>query len=191
MVSDIIRISSRDDRPDRVLDQVERVADFQRLPAKEALQLRLLAEEMTSMMRAIVGEVEGEFWIESFGKRYELHLRVDTGLDLLQREQLLSASTSGKNEAERGFMGKLRAFFAPTECAPLFFDLGPDANYANMTWSMRAYEQQVRQMVSQNRSGAAEAWDELEKSVVTHVADDVKVSIRSSVTEMIISKSFA
>ena len=33
-----------------------------------------------------------------------------------------------------------------------------------------------------------EAWDELEKSVVSHVADEVKVSIRSGTVEMIIYK---
>ena len=38
---------------------------------------------------------------------------------------------------------------------------------------------------------ARQAWDELEKSVVAHVADDVKVSIRGSVVEMTIFKKFA
>jgi ABC-type amino acid transport substrate-binding protein len=35
---------------------------------------------------------------------------------------------------------------------------------------------------------AADAWDELEKSVVSHVADDVKISIKGFQTEMTISK---
>jgi len=35
---------------------------------------------------------------------------------------------------------------------------------------------------------AKEAWDELEKSVVTHVADDIRVSIRNGNVEMVILK---
>ena len=38
---------------------------------------------------------------------------------------------------------------------------------------------------------AAEAWDELEKSVVSHVADDVKISIEGWQTEMVIVKKLA
>ena len=45
--------------------------------------------------------------------------------------------------------------------------------------------------LEQKRKGAAEAWDELEKSVVAHVADDVKVSIHGRTVEMVIIKALA
>ena len=40
-------------------------------------------------------------------------------------------------------------------------------------------------------AAAKDAWDELEKSVVKHVADDIKVSIRGREAEMIIMKKLA
>ena len=184
MKSDVIKVSSREDRTDLVLDQAARVAFVQKLSHKSALHLRLLSEEMMCMMRAIAGDVDGEFWIENKGPVYELHLRCNTFMDDYKRRQLLSASSSGKNEAERGFMGKLRAFFEPAEGAPLLFDLNPDGTYSDMTWSMRSYQQMLRQYVDQNREGAEEAWDELEKSVVSHLADDVRVGIRGNQVEM-------
>ena len=45
--------------------------------------------------------------------------------------------------------------------------------------------------VKQGDAAAKDAWDELEQSVVKHVADDVKVSIRNGLAEMIILKKLA
>ena len=57
-------------------------------------------------------------------------------------------------------------------------------------WSMRRYENVVSSKLGQDEA-AREAWDELEKSVVKNVADDVKVSIRGGFVEMIIIKKMA
>ena len=189
MKSDVIKVSSREDRTDLVLDQAARIAFVQQLSHKSALHLRLLSEEMMCMMRAIAGDVDGEFWIENKGPGYELHLRCNTFMDDRKRQMLLSASSSGKNEAERGFMGKLRAFFEPAEGLPLLYDFNPDGTYSDMAWSMRSYQQLLRQYVDQNREGAGEAWDELEKSVVSHLADDVRVGIRGNQVEMTVFRN--
>ena len=74
MKSDVINVSSKADQIEKVLSQAERVAVYQQLSPKAALRLRLLAEEMMSLVRAISGEVEGKFWIENEGSEYELHL---------------------------------------------------------------------------------------------------------------------
>ena len=189
MKSDVIKVSSREDRTDLVLDQAARMASIQKLSEKSALYLRLLSEEMMCMMRAIAGDVDGEFWIENKGPSYELHLRCNIFMDDRRRQMLLSASSSGKNEAERGFMGKLRAFFEPTEDLPLLSYFNADGTYSDMVWSMRSYQKMLRQCVDQNREGAEEAWDELEKSVVSHLADDVRVGIRGSEAEMTVFRN--
>ena len=191
MKSDVIVFSGSGDRTEAVLDQAERVATYRKLSGKGALHLRLLAEEMMSMMRAVTGEVYGEFWIENAGEDYELHLHTVTAMDYEKREQLLSASTSGVNEANRGLMGKIRAFFEPLEGVPMYLDLTPSGAGSEMVWSMCAYQQQLRQNVSRNVQGSAEAWDELEKSVIAHVADEVKVSIRGRDVEMIVYKKLS
>ena len=81
-------------------------------------------------------------------------------------------------------MGKLRAFFEPTEDLPLLSSFNADGTYSEVVWSMRSYQQMLRQRVEQNREGAEEAWDELEKSVVSHLADEVRVGIRGNEVEM-------
>jgi len=191
MKSDVISVSSKGtDHTAEVLSQAERVAAYQKLSPKNALHLRLLAEETMGMVRAITKDLQGEFWIENDGPLYELHLHAVTDMDIDKRERLIAASTSGKNEAERGLMGKIRAFFEPAEDVPLYlsFDPNPYGVYSDMVWTMCVYEQQLREQLKEDREGAAQAWDELEQSVIAHVADDVKVSIRGRDVEMIVFK---
>ena len=190
MKSDVIAVSSREDRTEQALDLAERVAAYHRLSHKGTLHLRLLTEEMMGLMRAVTGSLEGSFWIENSGKSYELHLRGNAVMDGKKREQLLSASTSGKNEAHRGLMGKLRAFFEPSDNAPVFYGAGMEGGeFSGAIWSLCAYQNQVRSDMDQNAPGAEDAWDELEKSVVAHLADDVKVSIFGGDVEMTIIKA--
>ncbi len=59
------------------------------------------------------------------------------------------------------------------------------------SWSMEDYREQLRQYQVLNERKNQEAWDELEKSVVGRVADDVKVSIRGGTVEMTIFKKMA
>jgi len=56
---------------------------------------------------------------------------------------------------------------------------------------MEDYREQLRQYRAQNAEGSQEAWDELEKSVVSRVADDVRVSIMGRTVEMTIVKEMA
>ena len=126
MKTDVIVVSSKGNQMETALSQVEKVAAYKGLPAKGALHLRLLTEEMMSMMRSITGETEGKFWIEDNDGVYELHLLCETRMTSGKREKLLSTSSTGKNESARGLMGKLRDFF----------DRGADEDIAPFTNSL-------------------------------------------------------
>ncbi len=198
MKTDVVTVSSRDSRMGAALSQVEKVAAYKGLTGKNVLHLRLLTEEMMGMMRSITGETEGKFWIEDEDNVYQLHLKVDTRMDSGKRDQLLAASSSGKNESAKGLMGRLRDLF----------DRGADEDVAGSTsamllpgfyehstaptldweWSMTRYHDALSTQINQNNASVREAWDELEKSVVAHVADDVKVYIRGRQVEMVIVK---
>ncbi len=194
MKTDVISISSEGNNMEAALAEVEKVSAYKELTPKKAMPLRLLTEEMMAMMRAITGNVNGEFWIEDQDGVYELHLRVISLIDEKRREQLLSASSSGKNEAERGFMGKIRSFFEPSNGAPMFSagfaGAAPTIN-SLYAWSMEDYRDQLRQQRELNQIDDSGEWDELEKSVVAKLADDVKISIRGRIVEMSIIKKIA
>ena len=200
MRTDEITVSSNGKRMETALAQVDKVAAYKGLSAKDALHLRLLTEEMMGLMRSVTGETEGTFWIEDEDGEYRLHLKVATLMDSEKREQLLSVSSSGKNESARGLMGRLRDFFdwgsdgdLLSGSSPLVL---PDMFEQSTTplldweWSMRTYETVLSSRLEQNDPAAIEAWDELEKSVVAKLADEVQVYLKGSVAELVIFKKF-
>lgn len=201
MKSDVITISSKGSQMETAFAQVDKVLAYKGLTGKNALHLRLLTEEMMGMMRSITGESKGQFWIEDDDGLYQLHLRVSTRMDSEKRDQLLSASFSGKNESAKGLMGRLRDFFdrgadediAAFSSPLLYTDMYDHSSTPTLDWewSMTKYEESLSYRVKENDSAAKEAWDELEKSVVAHVADDVKVSIKGHTVEMTILKKMA
>ena len=199
MKTAVITVSAKGKQMEKALDQVEKVAAYKGLSPKNTLHLRLLTEEMMGMMRSITGAPEGEFWIEDNDGEFALHLRVASRMNMEKRAQLLSVSASGKNEAARGLMGRIRDFFdwgCDEEYDGFSTAMLPDAfEYSSSPvldweWSMRRYENVVSSKMDQDNA-AREAWDELEKSVVKNVADDVKVFIRGGYVEMTILKKMA
>lgn len=202
MRTDVIEVTSTGTQMEIALSQVDKVAAYKGLTGKNALHLRLLAEEMLGMMRSITGETKGDFWIEDDEAGvYQLHLQVTTRMNSEKRDSLLAASSTGKNESAKGLMGRLRDFF----------DRGADEDIAaahssllmpgvleqsslptlDWEWSMTRYENALNAQMKNNDAAAREAWDELEKSVVAHVADDVRVAIRGRQVEMIMVKKMA
>ena len=63
----------------------------------------------------------------------------------------------------------------------------PSSASGDLSWSMEAYRERLMKRKDAS-SGAQEEWDELEKSVVSHIADNVTVSIRGYDVELVILK---
>jgi hypothetical protein len=183
------------------LKQADKVAAYKEMSPKNAVHLHLLTEEMMGLMRSITGDVTGKFWIEDENEEYQLHLQVEKWLTSETREKLLAASTTGKNSAAKGLMGRLRNFFEVGADEDVVAYTNPlvlpgmyetaAAPKMDWEWSMVQYEEALASTRQENRETVQEARDELEKSVVAHVADDVKVSIKGRIVEMIIYKKMA
>ncbi len=205
MISDTITIEAGGRGIDGALVQSEKTARYNGLSHKQQLRLRLLAEEMTGMLRGIVGDMTASFWIETNSRMFELHLTTMTMMDSTKRRKLLSTSTSGKNEAAKGFMGKLwdifmkmdepedmhypKTFvsgFVHSDSGAFDAPIGVDMQTLIVGWSLNNYKGTVREDISHNR----EEWDELEKSIVAKLADEVRISIDGNIVEMVIFKSF-
>ena len=198
MRSDVIEVSSKGAKMEAALVQADKVAVYKEMSPKNDMHLHLLTEEMMGLMRSITGDVTGKFWIEDEDEVYELHLQVEKWLTSETREKLLAASTTGKNSAAKGLMGRLRNFFevgADEDVAAYTNPLVLPGMYETASapkmdweWSMVQYEEALASSRPGSGENVQEARDELEKSVVALVADDVKVSIKGRVVEMIIIK---
>lgn len=194
--TDVISVSNNGAGFDEALEETEFFAECRHFGDRESLRLRLLAEEMMGMVKAIVGDVSARFWIEGRDMNVQLMLEADTRVDSGQREQILAVSSSGKNYARRTFMGKLAGLFescmtrngetagAVSEQADA--DMTPGSGYDKM-WSLGS----VRGDNGQSGDGSDRTqWDELEKSIVANLADEVIVGVKSNKVQMIIKKNF-
>ena len=194
---------------DIVLAEVEKVGAYNGLESKKALKLRLLAEELCGMLPGLTRNFSGNFWAENDGDSYELHVELkaeDMSLDT--RDELISISKSGKNEAAKGIMGKIRAVaetmllaaFDPALQAQIPTDTFYDFHGFNMgfgymapsiaaetgyaySWSLLNY----KTAVSEN---AEDAYAELERSIVAKLADDIMVGVRGKNVEIVVKKAF-
>lgn len=193
MRSDVIRVSASGAGMNEALAQAEAVAVYKGLSDKETLRLRLMAEEMMGMLRGLTGEVEAEFYIEDEDRDFRLHLSTVTVMTGEKRRKLMECATSGKNSAAVGIMGKIRSLFdvlleADSEPASLLaFNMMVneiDRFGVSATWSLMDY----RQIVGERRD--AEEWDELERSIVANIADEIKVFINGGKVELVIFKKF-
>ena len=210
MKTDVVRVKTTGEGVDAALQAASAAAVYRGLDKKASLHLRLLAQEMLGMARQITGVNDADFWLESEGMSFELHLEVHPFLTGDMRRRLLDASSSGKNAAASGFMGKLRDIIDRALAAdelggqPDYYFQGlmgatdmemadplmSSATASIASWSMRNYRTAVGQETGSSRK-AREEWDELEKSIVANIADEVKISIIGSQVEMIVYKDFA
>ena len=197
MKSDVISIDTYGTGFESALLQADLVASYKQLSPAGSLHLRLLTEELMALMRSITGKKEASFWIEDQDGVFRLHLSTETPLDPDKRAELLAASTSGKNEASKGLLGKIRSLFdfaAETDCLvglpPMMLDgmTSPEDSMGAMEWSLELYRSQLETRYSDGGEEAREAKDELEKSVIANVADEVKVSIKGWHVEMTVFK---
>ena len=206
MISDRIKVETEDRNIDVILDLTDRFAIANGLDKKQALHLRLLAEEIVGLIGGLTTEFTGEFWIENSDNLYSICVEAETLVNKKTRDELIAMSTSGKNTKAKGVMGKIRSIFEGfmltydendqrnmmmSEAVPYsvggMVDLGAYRSMEMEVWSLRAFQSNV-EGVKEEEEQAVEVWDELEKSVVANIADDVEVGIRGSKVSVIIRK---
>ena len=147
------------------------------------------------MLPSIVSNFSGEFWIENQNNDYELcvSMLVDD-IDIITRERLIKVSKSNKNASVVGITGKIRAVFdymAMGGDDPLISPAGQYGFSSNIDfsqiWSLKQYCESVQ---NGTEKGSAE-WDELERSIIVKIADDVIVGVKGKKVNIIIKKQFA
>lgn len=204
MISEKIIISNNGTGMNEALDLTDSTAKNLGLERKESFHLRLLAEEMMSMVRAIAGDFTAEFWLENEGLDCKLHIFAKSEIDYKKRKEILSVSTSGKNAARRGIMEKIReiveaglygmdeSFNLQAEYGTGIFAYGMmDSIDTGMSalmysWSMQKYKSELADV----KKDEPDAWDELEKSIIANIADEVQAGVSKDKVELVIHKNF-
>ncbi len=176
-------------------------------PLRSVLHIKLLTEEMLGMVKAITRDFEALFWIEGDASECDIRLRAKVEMDPVKRRGLMSISTSGKNIFAKGIMGKIRELVEigmenyddvgklqkRYGVAPVSYGMmGVNSemmSQAVVSWSLKQYRDNVSDSRDENEVNEV-AWDELEKSIIANIADDVQVGIMKDKVELIITKRF-
>ena len=207
MKSEVFMINSEAGRMAAARYATEEFSHALGLSKHDALRLDLLTEETLGMVKALVDDFYCQLWFEAEGKRCELHLQATADMNANRREELLSVSSSGRNAAAKGFMAMLKDVIsgAVHSFGASMNEYGREAarygmvNPADISgfavdamvpiWTLQTYRTDLdEQRLSDEAAG--DARDELEKSIVGKLADDVIVGVKGDRIEMVIVKDF-
>lgn len=215
MSEEKIYVNGAEDKRNLAIESARKYAAEKGFNEAESRRLQLLTEELIGMLGGITSdEYTAMFWIDGEGRQCSLHLLGKTEMTATKREELLAAASSGRNSEAVGIMGKIREMVTSVilnwnESMKLqdeygvipamdFYTCGVDMTVPAgdmMTWTLSNYRDAMADRyedevwVSQNDE-KKEAWDELERSVIANLADDVKVGIRKDTVEITVIKAF-
>ncbi len=178
MISDLIRIKTEGEGQEEALREAEQVAAWCGLSERDTLHSRLIAEEMMGLIRTVAGAVDAEFHLEAEGKRIDFILTTAILMNQATRDELLSTSTSHKNESAASFLGHLRDFF---ERAML-------SGAGSYVFAENMNEIPVASLPKDYVFDPE--WDHYERSILKNLSDYIRIGIRGSRVEMDIFKDF-
>lgn len=199
MKSNVCKIENGTKDLEAILNESERVAEYNGLSHKQGLQLRLLCEEIDGMLPNIIDDFEGKLWIEFENKVCKVNISIQIPeFNVTKKDELIGIAKNKKNAAAVGLAGKIRNaienFFLNDEAmsavelssGQFYFNAGYGEyiDYSYL-WTLEQYRNTVK------NDAQTENWDELEKSVIASVADDVIVGIKGKQADIIIVKNFA
>ena len=199
MRSNVCRIENGTHDLNAIVAESEKVAVYNGLNKKQTLQMRLLCEEIDGMLPWIVEDFSGDLWIEFENDVCKVNVSLKLAeLTVDKKEKLIDIAKNKKNAEAVGIVGKIRSgiedFLLDDGMLPHFqslsnpfqlatgYNSGVDYSYV---WTLEQYRNSVKQ------EDQEAAWDELEKSVIASVADDVIVGVKGKQVDIVVVKSFA
>ena len=195
MQSNVCRIEKGTKDLAEILRESEKVAVYNELNHKQTLQLRLLCEEVDGMLPEILGDFEGNIWIEFVKGVCKVNVSVSfEEFSVEKKKELIGISKNNKNAAAKGIAGKIRSvvenFLLDEDvqkslAMPINVYYLP-ANHIDYSylWSLGQYKDSVK-------PEETEQWDALEKAMIAAVADDVIVGVKGKQADIVIVKNFA
>lgn len=197
MKSNVCKIDNGTKDLEAIFKESEKVAVYNDLDQKQTLHLRLLCEEIDGMLPNIIDDFQGDLWFEFENGVCKVNVSFQLAeISTAKKEALVNIAKSKNNAAEAGVVGKIRSLIED-----LFFDkenvramalssgqfnlstgLSGGADFSYL-WSLEQYKN--------NAKTEQEEWDELEKSLLSSIADDVIVSVKGKTVDLVVVKKFA
>lgn len=208
MVSDKFMVNSDAGRMAAAQYAADNYAWHAGLDKRDTLRLNLLVEETLGMVKAMVKDFYGQLWFSGDGSVCEIHLEATANVDSDRKQELLSVSSSGRNAAAKGFMGMLgdvisgalhnighavdTAYGESAMSGNLIAPAGvgnPNLYALTPVWTLDQYRANVEKG-SLEGNALEQAKQDLEKSIVANLADNIVVGVKGDRIELVITKRF-
>ena len=197
MKSDVCKIENGTLDLGLILKESEKVAVYNKLNEKQTNQLRLICEELDGMLPNIINDFSGDFWIdfeEGVCKANAEITIADFSADA--KSELIKVSKNNKNAFATGLVGKIRSIIED-----LFLDSKTYKSYdmsmlfsSAIEYSVGLEESAYRWSLNKYRKAISEEnapeWDELEKSIIASLADDIIIGVKGKKASIVVVKKF-
>ena len=171
--------------------QIELMGNFS---PKNSSCIRLLTEEVYSMFYELLEEEKLNFSLEKEIDKFIITVQTSAWTNEETKEQFLKMSSSGKNDAYKGIKGFFKSIIdslilgasvAVDGCSRAEYGINDyECDFSKMhRWQLSEYIE--RTTIEKVKA----KWDEFEKSIIMNFADDISISIRDDVIEMVIVKN--
>lgn len=189
MVSDKFII--RQGEADKTLDKIERIASCYDFKSKEVLQIRLLAEEIISVISPTLSLSPGRSWISTDEKTFSVTIDCDAGvngLDESTKKTLLKLSRSENSKGIFGMIGKVFEFLSVPDVDynavtghRMFYTYGADSMVSGYYWNPEiAYTLPDIKSFQKQADKKNDDEHNLEISIIEGCADDIRVALQKS-----------
>jgi len=148
----------------------------------------------------------GQLWFVAIGKTCEIHFEATANMDKDKKNELLSMSSTGRNAAAKGLMARIGDLISGTlhgfgktldsygkDTIRYGVVHAPDSMLPNMEmvpiWTLSNYRTDLAQ--AREADDAAEAaLDDLERSIIARLADDIVVGVKGDRVDLVVTKRF-
>lgn len=174
-----------------IKEALAQIDALENLSTKDQGCLRLLTEEMFSMVKELLKKESLDFTVGLDNGKYTLCVATKTWVDDQAQKQFLSMSSSGKNAANKGAKGLLglvleTLMYGATPVAyHTIIPYGMQTSYGDYSglWTLSNY------MEFAPPTTVRSDWDGMEKSIIANFADDVAIGVRSGNLEITVTKT--
>ncbi|MCR4744331.1 MAG: hypothetical protein K5894_03780 [Lachnospiraceae bacterium] len=197
MKTDIFKVTNDGTGWDQAMDEAEHCGTYCGLAKNDSLRLRLMTEEILSLMKSTVGKFSGNYWIEKDETNtFKIHLQSDVFVNIDQRDELMSAAKSSGNKKKNIFETIKSVWSDYLDAQSVILSdpnsqihvniMGMDVSASGLpmySWSLNNYIENLPANESEK--------DELEKFILKSIADDLLVSVRKNYAELTVTKKFS
>lgn len=153
--------------------------------------IRLLTEEAYSMFYELLEAEKLNFSLEKENSKFTITIQTSAWTNEETKDQFLKISSSGKNDAYKGIKGFFKSIIDSLILGASVSDGCSRAEFGYDEYDFsKMYRWQLSEYIERAPVEKVKAkWDELEKSIIMNFADDISISIRDDVIEMVIVKN--